>query len=476
MNYKLCMRKLLIFSFSQFVILTAAQAQTAEFRYQGQPLADGATVTIDAGQDAWGDFTVETNTAGSGADGLILVNLTSDDVNGTSHLSIPLNTLQPKTVQWCMGGLCVPIPGSSYDKEFTLPAGGYIQVQFDAVTIGNFGELLATITATVGSETLTVRVNFVHADPSVPRFVRRSVVEEYTGTWCGYCPRGMVGMRLLEQDFGDRFIPIAVHSNDVMEISGYRSLVPDGLPKCTIDRGDRIDPYGGAGSVYQYGLGTAFAWALSQPTEAGLELQAEWADAQQWDVRFTATTTFAADRADAPYRLAFILLEDGLHGEGRDWAQINYFSDNYSVSEGDKYNADLDEFKDADYYAEGLSYNHVPVNTLGVQSGITGSISAPIVALQPQHYSADVTTLSAKVIQDKEHLWAAALLLNTETGLVVNAARADIRPFGSSAAVHSVRTDASPSSSAVYDLQGRRVSPASMKKGIYVVNGKKVKK
>ena len=35
---------------------------------------------------------------------------------------------------------------------------------------------------------------------------RRSVVEEYTGTGCGWCPRGIVGMEKLRNRFGDKFI------------------------------------------------------------------------------------------------------------------------------------------------------------------------------------------------------------------------------------------------------------------------------
>ena len=49
----------------------------------------------------------------------------------------------------------------------------------------------------------------VTAQTAQEPFVRRSVVEEFTGTWCGHCPRGIVGMERLSEDFGDRFIGIA---------------------------------------------------------------------------------------------------------------------------------------------------------------------------------------------------------------------------------------------------------------------------
>ena len=56
-------------------------------------------------------------------------------------------------------------------------------------------------------------------------FIRHSVVEEFTGTWCGNCPRGIVGMQRLEEDFGDRFIGIAIHTGtgEPMVIPSYYS-------------------------------------------------------------------------------------------------------------------------------------------------------------------------------------------------------------------------------------------------------------
>ena len=40
---------------------------------------------------------------------------------------------------------------------------------------------------------------------------RTSVVEELTGTWCGWCPRGHVGLENLKKTFGDKVITLAGH-------------------------------------------------------------------------------------------------------------------------------------------------------------------------------------------------------------------------------------------------------------------------
>lgn len=126
---------------------------------------------------------------------------------------------------------------------------------------------------------------------------------------------------------------------------------------------------------------------------------------------------------------------------------------------------------EAPYYVSGVVYNHVAVNTMGVRSGIAGSISAPIVAWQPQTYTNTVTTLAShaqKIIQDKSRLHAVAMLINTETDEVVNAAQSEILPYGASGIKD---FDHSPSTvDHYYDVLGRRV--LTPERGIYIKNGK----
>ena len=310
-------------------------------------------------------------------------------------------------------------------------------------------------------------------------FERRSVVEEYTGTWCGNCPRGIVGLERLEQDFGDRVICIAVHtgSDEPMAIATYPDLVPEngGIPACTIDRTGKLDPYSGQGSrgIFHYGIDAEMAYQLAQPVEAGVELTAQWNDAQQWDVRFTATTTFNINSAEAPYRLAFVLLEDGLKGEGKQWEQVNYFSVAAGYSDSQTYlDDDMKAWREAPYSVSGMEYNHVPVNTLGIRSGIASSIQAPIVSGEPQTYSNLVTTLGVRLIQDKSRLSAVAMLLNTQTGEIVNASKAPILAYGVDAIEEvSATPHRGVLAEDLYDLQGRPVSQPV--RGLYIKNHRK---
>ena len=79
---------------------------------------------------------------------------------------------------------------------------------------------------------------------SVPAKI--NVGEEKTGTWCGWCPRGAVGLAQMESQ--SDFIGIAVHNNDPMVISAYDgnigTYIPGGYPGGGVDRVLEGDPNG----------------------------------------------------------------------------------------------------------------------------------------------------------------------------------------------------------------------------------------
>jgi len=47
------------------------------------------------------------------------------------------------------------------------------------------------------------------------------VAEEFTGTWCTYCPGAMMGLHNLFTEVGDNLAPIAYHKQDSFTVPGY---------------------------------------------------------------------------------------------------------------------------------------------------------------------------------------------------------------------------------------------------------------
>ena len=139
-------------------------AQKVEFRYQGQPVEDGATVTINAEADIFGDLSCETNPSDAPNEGLILVDKDGANISGTAVMQILEHTFKAKTVQWCMGGECVPMKNvSELSKTFS---GTTILTQFDAYTIRQKGYLLALLEVTVAGEQHSVYIQFSNGEVS----------------------------------------------------------------------------------------------------------------------------------------------------------------------------------------------------------------------------------------------------------------------------------------------------------------------
>ena len=160
-------KKLLSLAAILLVSVPALVAQTFEFRYHGESLADGATVTIQSIEDDWGfgEMWCYTNPSDNPNNGLVLDLLSGNQANGTATLTIDENTLNATNITWCMGGTCMPFGNkTSLTKDFTVTNGNCL-VQFEAENIkADDSYLLATLTATIAGETHTVKIKFVNGD------------------------------------------------------------------------------------------------------------------------------------------------------------------------------------------------------------------------------------------------------------------------------------------------------------------------
>ena len=427
-----------------------------------------------------------------------------------SNPSLPTHSVDVSSLTEAMGvknAICEPSVTiassgfaivSSIDYELTVAgqSKGTTHLELDSPirTAGQRQRLPLSITlpATNGYADYQLKVVQVNGEPNEAespqqsalllavdkKATRRSVVEEYTGTWCPNCPRGIVGMSNMERDFGDRFIGIAIHQgNDPMTVSAFSSLNSqhNGAPTCEMDRVIECDPYlGDDRTNYHYHASTTFGRILSRVSEADLSLTASWTDAGQTHIAYKASTTFYLDNDVSTYALAFVLTADGLRGSTSQWYQANAESGRNTYSDDD-----MAVFRDAPNPVTDIEYNHVAIGGTAVDKGISGSISQPIVSGHPQTYNGSFSLTDNPLVQDKSRLHAIVLLINNATGQIVNAAKADIMTPGESTGVlkdgekwnvESGRCDDRP---VIYDLQGRRLSRDTTCKGIYIVRSAK---
>lgn len=294
----------------------------------------------------------------------------------------------------------------------------------------------------------------------------RTLLEEYTGTWCGFCPRGFVALEWLAANYPDEFVCVSYHNGDPMEIldsDSFPSAV-GGFPDAWMDRGMEVDPYYGSDPTYTQDLYIINDLMARNQMFGVAEMNVEATlsdDGGTVDVK--ADVTFAQDMDASPYQLEYILLADGLTGEGGSWPQSNYFSGDTSVGEP------MSEFVNGEEYVEGLVFNDVAV-LMSQVGGIEGSLPAEVVGDQTLSHAYAfnlddaLNTSFEPVIQDKTKLRVVALLVNTETGEVANACKADVNASGYTTGIaHFGQTDSHAVSSVqFFDLSGRQL-PARAK-------------
>ena len=295
------------------------------------------------------------------------------------------------------------------------------------------------------------------------------VVEEFTGNWCGWCPRGITGMDLLKNDFGNKIVQIAVHFNDPMYVKDYLPVIgmSGSFPNAFISRRYSVDPYFGS-SEMSYGIKDDVTAFFDEVTPASVEAKAQWADKEKTKILVTATTTFQFEEDNPKMGIGYVLLADGL--KGADWKQANYYSGNTNYLP----ETNLSPWVSKGEEVSGLEYNHVAVAAWGVDRGLKGSINGPVKVGQKQEYTYLLDISETKLVQNKDKLTVAVLLINSLAGDVFNGQQVEIAPYDATGI--SYNNVAPVPENRYYNLNGQRVEKPT--KGITIMklsNGKSVK-
>jgi len=153
-----------------------------------------------------------------------------------------------------------------------------------------------------------------------PAEFRAVLAEQGTGTWCVWCPRGAVFMDLLTTRYKGRFIPIAVHNRDPMQVTNYNNLITSipgfiGFPSAVVDRVDVLDPSG---------LEAPFLNNIAFPTTVKLRTGAVYNETSREvtvDVEAEFLSAIAGD-----FRMNLVFTEDGVTGTSDGFNQANGFA------------------------------------------------------------------------------------------------------------------------------------------------------
>ena len=279
------------------------------------------------------------------------------------------------------------------------------------------------------------------------------VVEEFTGTWCGWCVYGYTGMETAHEQFGDKVVLIAAHYDDPMYITDYNPILAwvSGFPSSFVNRIYGAYP---EASELQYYINQG----LKRVTVGSIQASAMWTSDDKTEISIDTKTKFVYNDDNGQYGIAYVLIADGLSGSGDDWAQANYLNG----STGD---SSMSFWYSAGSPVAGLEFNHVAVGAWDIADGVAGSVNSTIKAgaVQNFNYKADITSKS--VIQDKSKLKVATLLIDKTSGIIVNAAQTTIKDYDPTG-ISTVNAE-NGSSKSFYTLDGRQLS--APQKGLNIV-------
>ncbi|OFY95760.1 MAG: hypothetical protein A3K10_07650 [Bacteroidetes bacterium RIFCSPLOWO2_12_FULL_31_6] len=158
-------------------------------------------------------------------------------------------------------------------------------------------------------------------------FTKKVMIEEFTASWCGYCPDGAYRIDQLEETYSGQVIAAAIHSGDIMEIDQYDLLDNEfdnsGFPSGMVDRVPYLYEVAMSRS---YWSGVAYTQLMKTPN-CGLAIKSSVSGNNATiEVHAAFNTTLSGD-----IRLTVYVTEDGVTGSaGSDYDQENYYNSDSS--------------------------------------------------------------------------------------------------------------------------------------------------
>lgn len=302
-------------------------------------------------------------------------------------------------------GLNIPTNGTynfTHSTPLTVVAGSAYNLTVEVTLAGD---------ANIANNTLTTSTVGLSQIPN-----KVVVGEEKTGTWCGFCPRGAVGLAGMESN--PDFIGIAVHNADPMTISAYdagtATYHPDftGYPHGAVDRVIGGDPSD---------FNIMHPQRVTDVVPCEVKNIVAVYDAPSGQISVSADAEFFGN-INGDYRMSCVITEDDIATTGSGWNQVNYYA-------GGSYGPLTDPVSGFNWVTAGSSvsplafggYDHVAVSLSNNDIlGDAGSLPAGTATVGVHSYTfADVPT---SLVGDPNKAHAVVMVVNAATAEIMNAA------------------------------------------------------
>lgn len=243
---------------------------------------------------------------------------------------------------------------------------------------------------------------------------RKVVVEDFTGMWCGWCPRGIAAMEYMQKHYPESFIGIAAHDGDALSTPDYAYVLAKyrGRPYVLMNRTTRVNSFVPKNE-------------LERERDAGadmdVDISAVWDEGKK-KISITSTTTFRLDASEGSYALAYVLTEDGIKTTR---AQNNNFAGDMTLK---GVSEEAEFFMNSGQAIYDMTNNHVAIAAKNITNGLEGIVKAPFVADKPIVHETSFDNIAQyRKIQNKDNLSVCVLLIDTSNGRIMNANKCKIQ-------------------------------------------------
>lgn len=349
-----------------------------------------------------------------------------------------------------------------FGKDYGVAGTHTIEVPFAAASELGKNAVTLTVTKVNGAENAcAIKTATGTLYTAEKEFVKISVVEEFTGTGCGFCPRGHVGMHNMRDLYGDQFVGIAMHQynpSDPMYYTSY-NLNFQGAPSCMVNRssGD-LDPYND--------LPKAFKASLEEMPLVDVTVEGAFSE----DTAYVYAKASVESLVSGDYDIAYMLIADNLSGTTSKWKQSNKFAKGTGV-----YNSKSSMPEDLQFLWDAGSSYAATYNDVLISSSYVSSKNKATLPTLVENGSVNsyytLTMPTKKALKETirscgNEVYVVAVVLDKKTGAIVNARKSKVADFGTTG-IENVNNNTEATVVARYNVNGVQI--AAPVKGINIV-------
>ncbi len=329
-------------------------------------------------------------------------NITSYTIKYKDGASAPVSQLVTSTIA----------PFGTNATTFTTP----LNVTLGAHPLTIWAELTGDNNHT--NDTLTSKFTGVSVFPK-----HRVVMEEPTGTWCQWCPRGAIYMDSIAKAKPNDVVVISVHNGDPMVVAAYDAGVGaliGGYPSLLVDRKEEADPSQAFDQFTKHTGDFAFADISATHTISGNALTV--------NAKVTPATDLSGD-----WRLALVPIEDRCHGTNSTWNQSNAYSGNATPMANTEFNFNT---LPNPVPAAQMYYDYVARDIVGGFDGAAGTLPTSMTNGTPYtktfNYTIPATWGTSGIAPNISRMKYAVLFIDKtgNAGVIRNAVEATVFPLG----------------------------------------------